>query len=66
MTLPRFNSGSVGALSFSHLNEAFDIIEGVSPQSPPSALSPTLVSATSTTPPPPMVDPPTPQPRLEG
>ena len=35
MTLPRFNSGSVGALSFSHLNEAFDIIEGVSPQSPP-------------------------------
>lgn len=31
MTLPRFTSGSVGKLSFSHLNEAFDRIENVDP-----------------------------------
>lgn len=28
MTLPRFTSGKVGNLEFSHLNEAFDILEG--------------------------------------
>jgi hypothetical protein len=28
MTLPRFTSGRVGNLEFSHLNEAFDLLEG--------------------------------------
>lgn len=30
MTLPRFTSGSIGKLTFSHLNEVFDLIESIS------------------------------------
>lgn len=31
MTLPRFNSGNVGRLSFEHLNELFDTVERLKP-----------------------------------
>jgi hypothetical protein len=31
MTLPRFNSGNVGRLSFEHLNELFDTVEKLKP-----------------------------------
>jgi hypothetical protein len=29
MTLPRFTSGSIGTLTFAHLNEAFDLLESL-------------------------------------